>query len=122
MRQPTGAGPQTAEGLELDSERAEGVSEYVMDLAGDPRPFLKHVRPPRLISCQIPQKRLGPGCYRDNLALLAVIPEGRRDWCAHPRASCCYQARARIVSMSLTRRSWVGENAVTFSVVTPVSR
>ena len=36
-------------------------------------------------------------------------------------ACCCYQARARMVSMSLTRRSWVGESAVRLSVVTPAS-
>jgi hypothetical protein len=38
-----------------------------------------------------------------------------------PHAAGCYQARARMVSMSLTRRSWVGESAVRLSVVAPAS-
>ena len=33
------------DGLQLDAERAEGVREHVMDLAGNPRPFLEDVGP-----------------------------------------------------------------------------
>jgi hypothetical protein len=57
-------GQHSAHGLELDSQRAEGVCEHVVDLAGDTRPLVQH-RGPALLGAQLFHLRhQGGGLFR----------------------------------------------------------
>ena len=94
-------------GLELVPPGVVLVSEWRPDSQA-PRPT------PAEVSCYGGVARK-PLRHRDPVASCA-----RRR--VAPGRSCCYPARARSVSMSLTRRSWVGASEVTLRVVTPASR